>query len=728
MGRFNGRRYAAISVMCLSALVAGCSGGGSESEITGPAASTLSGVAAVGSPIVSGTISVSCATGSTLPTTTTASTGGWQVTLTGQTLPCAVQVTGGTVNGTVNTTSYHSIATALGTVNVTPLTDLIVANLAGSATPSAWFSGLNTTPAPLTGITQTQVDTALATIGAALSGLTALSANNPITTAFTAAPGNASDDMLVALATAMTSSSVTHAALLGSASAPSFSAPNAGFGTALANAFSGAISGGGTAGGGTSPSASLSRNGLAIVLNGHNYVLGNASVYRYSVAGKRQLDVENPLDSANSLADTTLFQGLNVLSASVVVAKAIGNQVCGGNAGDASLSLRLSNGANNDWSGVYTASSCSIRVDNMSTLGGMSGEILSATLVNAAHSISVNNALFRVYQHNGTAGTAPALTDDAWASINVTGGTYELPANKHFVLRSNTGNKVGSSFSYGIDPNDGTMPVKVNGIPTNIAWIVANSFFSNSTTYNCGTTYTGIAAMNMQVWLGTYQSEHVYSSTGGGGCAVTIEQLAGGLYKGRYTAALKATDPLLTTEQRSLAISGDFRNFISLAYNTSNNGNEGDLPNDGTTRGATVRIDEGSTHWVVGQQFKFDYDTTGSLSAKSFRADFKSPTHSALKLRFFEVPRAAGDYSCGSLYNNEKMNMYISTDRGVIYDGGLTQHGTNCSVHITRYDTIIEGTYTAMLGVGNSGGLAASVLPNNDAVIGVAGSFRAPAP
>jgi len=99
-----------------------------------------------------------------------------------------------------------------------------------------------------------------------------------------------------------------------------------------------------------------------------------------------------------------------------------------------------------------------------------------------------------------------------------------------------------------------------------------------------------------------------------------------------------------------------------------------------------------------------------------------------LKLRLFEVPRATGDYSCGTLYNNEKMSMYISTDRGATYDGGLTPHGTSCSVHITRYDTIIEGTYTAMLGVGNGGGLATSVLPNNDAVISVAGSFRAPAP
>jgi len=36
-----------------------------------------------------------------------------------------------------------------GTVNVTPLTDLLVANLVGTATPSTWYAGLSSNPAPL---------------------------------------------------------------------------------------------------------------------------------------------------------------------------------------------------------------------------------------------------------------------------------------------------------------------------------------------------------------------------------------------------------------------------------------------------------------------------------------------------------------------------------------------------------------------------------------------------
>ena len=126
---FNFRRFATIGVVCLSVLLAGCGGSGSST----PAASTLKGVAAVGYPIIGGTINVSCAAASAL-TATTSSTGGWQVTVSGQTLPCAVQVAGGTINGIANSTSYHSIATAFGNVNVTPLTDLMVANLVGTAT------------------------------------------------------------------------------------------------------------------------------------------------------------------------------------------------------------------------------------------------------------------------------------------------------------------------------------------------------------------------------------------------------------------------------------------------------------------------------------------------------------------------------------------------------------------------------------------------------------------
>lgn len=197
-------------------MLVGCTSGGGTS--------TLGGVAAVGAPITGGTITVNCAMGSPLSATTGA-TGGWQVTLAGHSLPCAVQVAGGMIGGIPNAVPYHSIATVAGTVNITPLTDLLVANLAGT-NPSTWFNGA---PVQLAGINQGKVDESLGKLQTALglpSGL------NPVTTSFSAIPGNAMDDMLEALKAAMTNASVTYAALLNNAMLSGFTAP-----VGLADAF-----------------------------------------------------------------------------------------------------------------------------------------------------------------------------------------------------------------------------------------------------------------------------------------------------------------------------------------------------------------------------------------------------------------------------------------------------------------------------------------------------------
>lgn len=299
--RFNNTKIICSALFLVSILLSACSGGGSSGASSTPATtpqttSTLSGVAAVGTPIVTGTINISCAAGSALAPTTTSNMGAWQVTLSGQTLPCAVQVTGGTINGVANTMLYHSIAIAPGTVNVTPFTDLMVANLAGTATPSIWFTGLSTTPTPLTAITQTQVDAALAKLRIALSGLTQLSTINPITTAFTPTTGNVSDDMLTAMKTAMTNTGVTYMSLLGNASIPAFTAPVTGFGTAMMTAYTGIANG--TTTGGTASTAgpgitgvlpTSAAPGTAVTISGTNFAAGttllSGSNYRVSFNG-----------------------------------------------------------------------------------------------------------------------------------------------------------------------------------------------------------------------------------------------------------------------------------------------------------------------------------------------------------------------------------------------------------------------------------------------------------
>lgn len=200
---------AAVATM----MIAAC-GGGNDT----PAASTLEGTAAVGAPIVDGIVNVVCAGGAALTSSPTSSTGGWQVTLSGHTLPCAVRVSGGTVGGAAHSGQYHSVAMTLGRVNITPLTDLVFANLVNAA-PSTWFSGVQSSH--WSAITQARVNTALGNVSTALGLSTALGSTNPLTATFSPVNGDVLDDILEALAAA----GAQHANLLTLARASTFSAP-----------------------------------------------------------------------------------------------------------------------------------------------------------------------------------------------------------------------------------------------------------------------------------------------------------------------------------------------------------------------------------------------------------------------------------------------------------------------------------------------------------------------
>ena len=188
--------YAAAMLWALA--LQGCGGGASTAAA--PAAVTLGGTAAVGAPIVGATIGLVCAGGVALTSAPTSSTGAWQLTLGSQALPCAAKLSGGTVNGNTNTVQYHSIATSAGTMNITPLTDLLVANMAGVA-PATWFAGLPTNNA-LAAVNAASVTAALTQLRAGLA-LTQLTTVNPIVLPFSPVAGNLMDDPLSSLQTAL---------------------------------------------------------------------------------------------------------------------------------------------------------------------------------------------------------------------------------------------------------------------------------------------------------------------------------------------------------------------------------------------------------------------------------------------------------------------------------------------------------------------------------------------
>lgn len=217
-----------VPALMLASLITACGGGGD-----GDSVSKLSGTAATGAPIVGATVNVTCAGGSAL-TGTTGSDGSWEVTLSDQTLPCAVQISGGDL---AEGETYHSIAFTVGTVNITPLTDLIVASLAGQD-PATWFANLN---ASLLGaIDQTMLDNALNTVQTALGLGSALGDLNPLTSAFSAANGDTIDDILEALKAVVTD----YNALLAATSNGDFSAFSD-FGSAFAAAYASISNGGG---------------------------------------------------------------------------------------------------------------------------------------------------------------------------------------------------------------------------------------------------------------------------------------------------------------------------------------------------------------------------------------------------------------------------------------------------------------------------------------------------
>lgn len=258
-------------IALFASLLAACGGGGASGGAA-VVTSALSGTAAVGFAVVNGTVNIKCANSIAIAPSTTSAAGAIQVNLAGQTLPCALQVTGGTINGVANTNNYHSIATSAGNVNVTPLTDLLVANLAGTATPTTWFAGLTT--AQLAAITAGQVTTAATNVKTALGLTTQLAGIDLITTAFTPTRNNVMDNTLEALQAAITNNATPYTTLLTNAGASAnagFTTP-AGFNAALTAAY--VPPGGATTPTVTGFSPATGAVGTVVTITGTNLGLG----------------------------------------------------------------------------------------------------------------------------------------------------------------------------------------------------------------------------------------------------------------------------------------------------------------------------------------------------------------------------------------------------------------------------------------------------------------------
>jgi hypothetical protein len=132
---------ALASAALLPVLLAACGGGGgdSSSPAPNPAPQSLvvTGTAATGAALASASVKLTCATGTA--TVTASATGTFSATIANGALPCVL-----TATSSDGKTELHSVAAGTGsaatTANITPLTELLIARLAGGD-PKTFVSG-----------------------------------------------------------------------------------------------------------------------------------------------------------------------------------------------------------------------------------------------------------------------------------------------------------------------------------------------------------------------------------------------------------------------------------------------------------------------------------------------------------------------------------------------------------------------------------------------------------
>ncbi|CAJ5450309.1 putative lipoprotein [Burkholderia pseudomallei] len=206
----RGIRIALGASLSSLVLLAACGGGGGNSTGNGAASVKTTGTAAIGSPIVGGTVVLKCASG-TATSTTTGTDGSWTISLKASDYPCVAEVSGGQANGVALTSVLHSVLAAPGVANITPLTDIMVGVL-GKQDPSTWFANVSKSDLA-SSITTDNLNTALDKLKTALASLPGKPSLpdgfNPLNTAFKAQTGDAGDDLLERYGASLTASGLT---------------------------------------------------------------------------------------------------------------------------------------------------------------------------------------------------------------------------------------------------------------------------------------------------------------------------------------------------------------------------------------------------------------------------------------------------------------------------------------------------------------------------------------
>lgn len=196
----------ALGLLLLGALLSGCGGGGGGGGSTATTSTlSISGVAATGAAISLGSVEAKCATGT--GTATTNADGTYTVNVSAGAQPCILRAI-----DPVTKTELHSIVEAgATTANITPVTNLVVANALGDE-PATAFTNFNATAQAK--VTSTNISTAVtrvqaltAAMGSGDADMTGIDFMKGSMTAATAdASGDATDKKIDALMAALAAS------------------------------------------------------------------------------------------------------------------------------------------------------------------------------------------------------------------------------------------------------------------------------------------------------------------------------------------------------------------------------------------------------------------------------------------------------------------------------------------------------------------------------------------
>lgn len=156
-------RLLAISLSTSMLLgLSACGGGGGSDTPVPKTTTTFSGTAATGAAMSGAAISISCTKGS--GSATTAANGSYSASLTDVTLPCALKATSADGNTVLySVTPPSATASTSQTANITPLTQLLVAKLAGTD-PASFFANLNAAASSVTAASVSSAQTAVLNI------------------------------------------------------------------------------------------------------------------------------------------------------------------------------------------------------------------------------------------------------------------------------------------------------------------------------------------------------------------------------------------------------------------------------------------------------------------------------------------------------------------------------------------------------------------------------------